>query len=218
MKIQKFLHSCLLVEEKGKRILIDPSSWSFNPKASKIDDIPHVDALLITHQHQDHFTPDIIKQFIARDRCVVYANEEILKLMANQGITATQIAIPETINVGGVEVASVGCAHGKLPHTECLNNGFYINGRLFNPGDSHTFEPLLAAPPEILALPIMAPWGTFTAAVEIGLRLKPKHIIPVHDMVIAEDLASRLIKIAGDLFTKAGIEYHPLKPGEVFEV
>jgi L-ascorbate metabolism protein UlaG (beta-lactamase superfamily) len=218
MKIQKFLHSCLLVEDNGARILIDPSSWSFGEGACKISDVPKVDAILITHQHQDHFTPDVIKQFVARDHCAIYANEELVKLMAENGITATTVGIPSTVKIGNVTVSATVGPHGRLPYPGVLNNGFYINDRFYTPGDCHTFEPNIPKVPEVLAMPIMAPWGTFTEAVDIVLRLKPKHVIPVHDMIIAERLAPRLITMMGEALAKAGIQFHPLKPGEILEI
>lgn len=48
MKITKFGHCCLLIEEKGVRLLTDPGTYS--------DGFEHlkVDAVLITHEHQDH--------------------------------------------------------------------------------------------------------------------------------------------------------------------
>ncbi len=218
MKIQKFLHSCLLVEENGKRLLIDPGNWSFGEKLLTIDIVPPVDAILITHSHQDHFAPQIIKQFIARDGCAVYGNSELVKLLVEQGIAANEIAIPQTIDIGGIKVSSTQGPHGRLPFPQVLNNGFWISERFFTPGDCHTFELNITKTPEILALPIMAPWGTFTEAVEIALRLKPKHVIPVHDKVIADYFAPRLIAAMGDFLTKAGIAFHPLQPGEVLEV
>ena len=49
MKITKFGHSCLLVEENGVRILFDPGSYS-----TAQNDVKNIDVVLITHEHSDH--------------------------------------------------------------------------------------------------------------------------------------------------------------------
>ena len=49
MKITKFGHSCLLVEEGGARILLDPGKYSILQ-----NNVENVDAIVITHEHQDH--------------------------------------------------------------------------------------------------------------------------------------------------------------------
>ena len=61
MKIYKYLHSCLVLEENGKRLLIDPGAFSFLEGLLKPEDIGPVDAILLTHQHLDHYYPDALK-------------------------------------------------------------------------------------------------------------------------------------------------------------
>lgn len=218
MKIQKFLHSCLLIEDNGTNILVDPGSWSFGEGFLSLDTLPKINAIFVTHAHQDHFNASNIQKLVARDACKVYANNEIAKLLTAQSIPVTTIKIPESIAIGKSVVTSVEAAHGRLPFPPDLNNGFYINRKVFTPGDSFTFEKNLIDVPEVLALPIMAPWGTFTEAIELALRLKPKHVIPVHDALIADIFRPRMHQMCVDLLTPAGISVHPLKPGEILEI
>ncbi len=218
MKIQKLLHSCLLIEDNGGRILIDPGSWSFGPGFLDISTVSKVDAIFITHSHQDHFNVKNIQALIARDNCTVYANAEIAALLTAQNIPVTVIKIPETISVGKNVITTVEAPHGRLPFPPDLNNGFYINNKVFTPGDSFTFEKNLIDVPEVLALPILAPWGTFTEAIELALRLKPKHVIPVHDALVADIFRPRMHQMCVDLLTPAGITVHPLKPEEILEI
>ncbi|MDO8655088.1 MAG: MBL fold metallo-hydrolase, partial [bacterium] len=52
MKITKYVHSCLLVEEQGKTALIDPGNYTFQSKALDLRYIEKLDFVLITHEHQ----------------------------------------------------------------------------------------------------------------------------------------------------------------------
>ena len=54
MKITKYGQSCVLIETKGKRILIDPGDYEF--KDSFLEkDWTNIDVILITHMHGDHY-------------------------------------------------------------------------------------------------------------------------------------------------------------------
>ena len=55
MKITRYYQSCLLVEEGSARILIDPSG----AEAERFDSFGKLDAVLYTHEHSDHFDPDL---------------------------------------------------------------------------------------------------------------------------------------------------------------
>ena len=216
MKIKKLLHSCLLIEENDKNILIDPGSWSFSAKGIKVSDVPKLDAIFITHSHGDHCSPEIIKEFIARDSVPVYCNSDIANVLADKGVTTASIAIPHTVEVAGFIVTSAEAPHGRLPWSTAINNGFWINKRVFLPGDSHEFT--LDTAPEVLVLPIAAPWGTATRAIELALSLKPKHVIPCHDFVIDEDFREMMLTNVGKSLTPSGIEYHPLTPTDTLEI
>lgn len=50
MKITKFGHCCLLIEENGVRILTDPGTYS-----TQQSEVKNIDFVLITHEHADHF-------------------------------------------------------------------------------------------------------------------------------------------------------------------
>lgn len=78
MKIRHLLHSCLLVEAAGLRLLVDPGA--FSPEAAKQT---HLDAVLITHQHPDHVDPEALAVILAvNPRAEVIAEPETAEEIA----------------------------------------------------------------------------------------------------------------------------------------
>jgi len=65
MKISKHIHSCLLVEDEGKTILIDPGKYSYDEKALNVVSLEKLDMIAITHQHSDHMYIPLIKEIVA---------------------------------------------------------------------------------------------------------------------------------------------------------
>lgn len=59
MKITKFPQSCLLIETKGKKILIDPGTLKYKEEYFEIWN--KVDTILITHKHSDHCNIEILE-------------------------------------------------------------------------------------------------------------------------------------------------------------
>jgi L-ascorbate metabolism protein UlaG (beta-lactamase superfamily) len=221
MKIQKYFHSCLLIEENGKRLLIDPGTYTFKEHKIKVEDIGAVDVILITHEHGDHCDIDAIKAFVSlRSEVEILADENVVKKLAAEKITAHVLSEGEQKNIAGFSIEGI-----RAPHEENAGGitpkksiGFLINERLIHVGDSFSFSNSLTKAPEILALPLMASWGSFTQSMKIGTSVKPKYVIPIHDGFIKEFFLKRLYEIAEGVYKPLGIEFHPLQPGEVFEI
>ena len=72
MRVTRFTQSCLLVENGGSRILIDPSGEDLAVDFGKLD------AVLYTHEHADHFDPALCKKFMEQGTAV-YANASTAK-------------------------------------------------------------------------------------------------------------------------------------------
>ncbi|MBI2120066.1 MAG: MBL fold metallo-hydrolase [Parcubacteria group bacterium] len=94
------------------------------------------------------------------------------------------------------------------------NIGFFIAGRLLHPGDC--VAPSEEVHPEILALPVVAPWMAVHEALEFVQKVKPKFAIPVHDAMVKWP-EMPWYKIFETGLEGSGIEFVPLKLGEVRE-
>jgi L-ascorbate metabolism protein UlaG (beta-lactamase superfamily) len=51
MKIYKYLHSCLVFEQDGYKLLFDPGNFTFIEDREKPENFADVDAMIITHIH-----------------------------------------------------------------------------------------------------------------------------------------------------------------------
>ena len=62
MKITKFPQSCLLIETKEKKILVDPGNLKY--KEEYLDIWKQADIILITHKHPDHCNNEVDRKSV----------------------------------------------------------------------------------------------------------------------------------------------------------
>ena len=208
MKISKHLHSCLLAEEAGKIILIDPGNYTFEEKALDIGKLEKLDFLLITHEHQDHIYLPFLK--------IILEKFPQVKIISSPSVAGLLGAEKISVSTEGNEVISfVSARHELLLGGKTTENYvFNIFGKLTHPGDSIQF----AKSCDILALPIQAPWGSFVASVEKAVALKPKIVIPIHDWHWKDAARRRMYDMAKQYLAEKGIEFHGLEVGEASEI
>ncbi len=211
MRITKYGHSCLLIEEGEARILIDPGRFS-----SGFENLAGLDAIFITQQHQDHLIPENISGLLAKNPLAkVYADEQSATILGQQGTTVQAVHESDQFEVAGVAVEVFGRDHAVLhPQIPVIRNvGYLVAGRLFHPGDSHTVP---GKPVEILALPLVAPWSNIEQTIDYALELKPKLMVPIHDAIT--DMPGIYEGLLESLVAPAGIKYRLLRAGESLEL
>jgi L-ascorbate metabolism protein UlaG (beta-lactamase superfamily) len=191
MRITKYGHSCLQVQDGPANVLLDPGSY-----AKGFEDVTGLTGVLITHQHADHADLDRLPGLLeANPDAAVYADVGTAKVLGERGIDATAVQAGDEFDVG-VPVAVYGrdhaIVHDDIPIVP--NATYLVNGRLLHPGDSFTVPPV---PVEILALPVSAPWMALKEAVEYFRAVAPQVVIPIHEGMLASpamvhDLLTRL--------------------------
>ena len=200
MKITKLVHSCLLVEHGGKVALFDPGVFSH--EAIESANIAKLDLIVVTHKHPDHMDVETIQRLTNKfhDAIVVAPHDAKSELASANVVTVT----PDRIS----DLATFDSPHEPTePTFETPEEiGFHYLGLLSDPGDSHSFNETKA----ILALSIQAPWGSTINAIKLGLRLKPKYIIPIHDWDLSEDARTQMYEMSEKLFAENDITF--LKP------
>ena len=215
MIIKKFLHSCILLEDNGGRLLIDPGAWSFIENKITPKDIGPVDAILLTHNHNDHCSIEAVKGIIGMKLATIIADEQTCTMLKEAGIAAEPIKAGETRTVAGFTIQAIEAQHEPIPSQIPHNLGFLINNALYHPGDS--LVPVINHC-GLLFLPIAGPPVRLSDALAFAKKLKPKKVIPIHDVILKDFALDRIYTIVQTKLKEAGIEFYPLKLGEKLEV
>lgn len=208
MKITKYLHSCLLVENDNKTILLDPGIYTEQGKILNLEEIPNIDIIGITHEHFDHMSIPFIKKIIAKyPKIQIFSNNSIKNILKKEGINVKT----ENNNVLKMDYVN----HEKIwMGPVCENIEITLFDKLSHLGDSLGFT----KSGEILALPIAAPWGSTNWAVEKALEIKPKIIIPIHDFQLKDDVRMNMYQRLEEYFINFGISFKKMGTNEKIEI
>jgi len=211
MKITKYEHSCLVVEIDGRHLVIDPGGFSTSFVA---DD--NTDAVIITHEHPDHFDPTkiaAIREF--NPNVEIFTTAKV----AEQIDSAKVAHDGENVEIGPFKLTFFGHDHAAIIDNivPCDNIGVVVNDTLVDPGDSFVVPPL--ENPKILALPVVAPWLKINEVINYMTKVKPAKVFPIHNALLSKDGQSVFYPWVQRLaMEKAGAEFIDLQPGTTFDL
>jgi len=171
MRITKYTHACVRINDGGRVLVIDPGEWS-EPEA-----LDGADAVLVTHEHSDH----VDSSRLAAAGIPVFAPDG-----ANlSGLEATWVRSGEVFEAAGFRVRAVGARHAFIYGNEpdCPNLGFVVNDRLYHPGDALA---LPDQPIETLCVPAQGSWLKLVEAIDFVRAIRPKSAFPIHDAGLSE--------------------------------
>lgn len=207
MKIKKYGHSAIIVEERGTKILVDPGIWS-----PGIEEEQDLDAICITHEHPDHFSIEYIKTLFANNKNVpIYTNEGVGVQLEENDLPYSLVKEGDKFTVSEISFSIHGKLHALIDKDwpQPLNTGFLFNDRLYHPGDA-LHNP--GKPVEVLAVPIMAPWAKISETLDYIREIKPEMFFPIHEGLLKElGLYEMQAKRVGDAI---GSAYELIKEGE----
>ena len=178
MRITRYGHSCLLVEDGDARVLLDPGVYS-----SGFEHLEGLTAVLVTHQHPDHLDVERLRPLLAANPDARLHLDEG-SAGAHADLDAVVVRDGDRLDVG-VPVTVHGATHAVI-HEEIPripNVGYLVGGRFFTPGDALTVPD---ADVEVLGLPTAAPWLKLSEAVGLLRAVTPRLAFPVHDAVLSQ--------------------------------
>lgn len=205
MRITKFGHCCMLVEEAGLRVLVDPGVYNEFP------DVSDIDVLLITHEHADHCHIDSVIKIVKENRSMeIITHQAVASLLESNGISATVISDGENIERKGVLIGSRGHTHAFV-HPEvqvCANTGYLVGQKLFFPGDCfHVPEDAV----DVLALPVAGPWMKLSEAIDYAKAIHPRIAFPVHDGMLKDNALGSSRDFPKKILEPLGIEFRAIQ-------
>jgi L-ascorbate metabolism protein UlaG (beta-lactamase superfamily) len=212
MIITKIGHCCLLVEVAGKRILTDPGKFTTSQNSLR-----DLDIILITHEHGDHLHTDSLVEIIRHNpTAVVITNSSVGEILKSLGIEYSVQEGESATEIAGVSIAAYDGRHEEIFKDDGIvqNTGYFIAETLFYPGDAYT-KP--GKPVPILALPVAGPWCKSKDAIGYAKAVNPKLTFPVHDGLLNQAGSATIHNIFARNLASLGIEFIPLKEGEVHD-
>ena len=211
MKITKYEHACIVVEDNNRTIVVDPSSLAFLPI------LKNVDAIVITHIHTDHLDKTHIQKIIdANPKVTIISHTEVLDLLVDISCQKEIIDRGSHCTTGNFSLDFYGLYHAiTYKKSACHNVGVMINGIFYYPGDSFTVPD---KPVVTLAVPASGPWMKTGEAMDFIGLLKPQKVFPTHNGLLSDfgaEVTYDWLKQAADT---AGAEWLVLQTGESINV
>ncbi|MCX5339724.1 MBL fold metallo-hydrolase [Streptomyces atratus] len=202
----KKTHSCIRLEKDGRTLVIDPGGFS------EQDAAVGADAMLVTHEHLDHFDEGRLRAGMEANPA---AEIWTLRSVADQLCAAFPgrvhtVGHGDTFSAAGFDVQVHGELHAVIhPDIPRITNiGFLVDGSLFHPGDALTVPD---QPVDTLMLPVMAPWNKISEVIDYVREVKPRRAIDIHDALLT-DLARPIYDTQiGNL---GGTDHGRLTPGD----
>ncbi|MGK4583852.1 MBL fold metallo-hydrolase [Kitasatospora sp. HPMI-4] len=208
MRLTKFGHACVRIEHADATVVIDPGMFTA-PEA-----IEGADAVLITHEHYDHFVEDRLRAAAEADPGLrIWTNRAVADQLSGLGTRVTVVGAGDAFDINGLGVSVHGEWHAVIhPDIPLVRNiGFLLDGRVFHPGDALTVP---EQPVETLLLPIAAPWSKVSELVDYVREVKPQRALSVHEAVLSETGQAIYGRLLGEGGPGTGAGLHQPAVGE----
>ncbi|MCZ0986040.1 MBL fold metallo-hydrolase [Streptomyces diastatochromogenes] len=206
MKLTKKSHACVRLEKDGRTLVIDPGGFS------EQDAAVGADAILVTHEHPDHFDEGRLRAALETNPAAeIWTLKSVADLItaAFPGRVHT-VGHGDTFTAAGFDVQVHGELHAVIhPDIPRITNVGYLidGGRVFHPGDALTVP---GRPVETLMLPVQAPWNKISEVIDYLREVKPQRAYDIHDALLtdlARPIYDRQIGALG------GTDHQRLTPG-----
>ena len=178
MKVTKYEHACFVVEKDNTSLIVDPGEFTTD---FVVPD--NVAAIIITHNHADHFSVENIQEIIkANPTATVIAPADVTAKLG-QYSTKT-VTGGDSFAFEGFDLDFYGDTHALI-HLDLprpMNVGVLVEDRLYYPGDSFVVPDKSV---DTLALPISAPWMKLAESIDFMKAVGARVAFPTHDALLS---------------------------------
>lgn len=214
MRITKFGHSCVRLEQGGAVLVLDPGVWS-QPEA-----LDGAAAVLVTHEHPDHVDPGLLRRTDAPVWAPAGVAARLREEAPDIAERVTEVVAGDAFAAAGFDVTPVGDLHAvihpELPQVD--NSGYLITDgttRLFHPGDALVGPGI---PVDVLCLPVCAPWLKASEAIDFGRQVGAPRNLAIHDRVYSDAGLGIVDGHLGRFLGARGLDYRRLPDGTDLEM
>jgi L-ascorbate metabolism protein UlaG (beta-lactamase superfamily) len=206
--IRYVANSGMLVTLDGRRFLVDapirdgiaPYATSSTDERARLEGArapyDNVDAVLVTHWHEDHFSPEAVAAHLARSpRTILISSPEVVDRLraAAPSLPSSQVrpVLPppggvESVDVGGVAVRVLRIRHNPARRLPEQHVGFLIGGSssVLHVGDADPAADNFALlrplpPPDVALLPFWYVSGVSSRRF-VAESIRPRRIVAMH--------------------------------------
>lgn len=212
MRITKLEHAALVIEHDAETLLIDPGNFT-----RPIEPVDAVTAVVITHRHPDHWTPEHLDRVIAASPDVrLFGPTGVVEAASDHRIE--QVSPGDAITVGAFSLRFFGgthaVIHASIPVID--NVGVLVNDELYYGGDAYDYP--ADVPIGTLAVPANAPWMRLAESMDYVLAVAPPRAFGTHDGLLS-DAGKKLASARLEWSTAQGNgRYHALAPGDSLDL
>jgi L-ascorbate metabolism protein UlaG (beta-lactamase superfamily) len=211
MKLTKYEHACMVIEKGNSRLVIDPGGFTM-----PLTDVDGVVAIVITHEHADHWTAEQLTRILDRNTSARILGPAGVAAAA-EGFTVETVAPGDVVAVEPFDLKFFGgkhaVIHSSIPIVD--NVGVLVDDNFYYAGDSYAIPGVEVG---TLAVPVGAPWLKIGEVIDYVEAIKPRQSLPVHEAVlstIGKNMANARVEAAT---VKGGGEFFPLDAEESLEL
>ncbi|MGY5883066.1 MBL fold metallo-hydrolase [Modestobacter lacusdianchii] len=208
MQLTKHGHACVVLSDGDRRLVVDPGAFTAD------DAWAGASALLVTHEHADHFVADRVRAAMDADPALeMWTNSSVAAQLAGLGTRVHVVGPGDAFTAAGFDVTVHGewheVIHPEIPRVR--NVGFLVEGQVFHPGDALTVP---EAPVATLLLPAHAPWSKTAELIDYLREVRAERALAVHDGLLNDTGLGLLAGLLGERGPGQPTPYARLAPGE----
>ena len=169
----------------GVAVFVDPVSWPTDAAVVK-SGMLKPDLILITHSHQDHFQPTILREYLnLNSKAILAGPPDVVKVAREKGLVASEIKPGRSYTMAGVKFHAVpacfleGDSHPKA--NQWVGYVLEFNGaNYYVTGDTQPLPEMAKLQVDVLFPLLYGCGGNLEQAVKMAMVTKARLVVPVH--------------------------------------